>query len=541
MGAKITNSRAGADMARVAAVPQLDLSLGARALITRRIERELRTRKIAVPEKAQQKKELPPFHNWLEEVSPSFNWNWRHGLYLQQKFEEWIAGKYRHIAFFLPPRHSKSETITVRGPAYLLERNPCDRIIVTAYGDQLARMFSRKTRNLLRGRVALSKEKDAQDEWETVAGGGMRAAGLRSGLTGRGANWIFVDDPIASRREAESQAFRDAIYNGYTDDVFTRLEPGGKICWIQTRWHYDDPAGRIERSETAHNWHFVSLPALAEEEDLLGRAVGEALCPERYDRDALLAIKATLPRTFISLYQQRPSPVEGSVLQLGWFKRYKTPPAQYVRIIQSWDTAMKGAEINDPWACLTIGEAKDGGFYLLDGLRENCGYPEGKRQIKLQYLKWRPDIVLIENKSSGEALIQEYKHEMVEEAPGKKLPIKGMDPEGDKAARASAESDTIEGGLVWLPEWAEWLPEFEDEIRSFPLGAYDHYVDALTQALKYLTGKRAQMKIGKLKVGTAQPPKDGYTEMETVKLPTQEEMARLQLGWTWKDVLKHRR
>lgn len=522
------------------------LSPRERALVLRGLAQEIRERKVPVPEKTVSRKVMPSYHDWLCEVSPSFNWDFPHTLFLEQLFEDWIAGKYRHVMLSVPPQHGKSQTITVRGPAYLLERDPKTKIMIAAYDDTLARMFSRQARGLLHGRVPFSKEKSAQGEWETEAGGGIRAGGLRSGFTGRGAHWVFIDDPTKNRREAESKAFRESTFSGYRDDLRTRLNQykgnPGKIFLIQTRWHFEDLSGQIQRSEEAEDWHVVVLPAIAEANDPMGRAIGEALCPALHPIEELRKLEKTLPRTFISLYQGRPAPAEGSVIQLSWFKRYTTPPARYTRILQSWDCAAKGAEVNDPWACLTIGEGKDGNYYVLHGVRDNYGYPEGKRQILNQYLRWYPNMVLIEDKSSGESLIQEYKQIEVPEAPAKRIPIKGVEPEGDKIARASNESDTIEAGLVYLPESADWLPDFEDEIRSFPLGAYDHYVDALSQALRYLTEKKGKMQIGRFKVGKPpEPPKDGIEDIPPVKLPSQEEMERLRQGWTWQDVLKNRR
>lgn len=244
---------------------------------------------------------------------------------------------------FVPPRHGKSELTTVRYPAWRLERKPTTRVIVGCYNSTLAEKFSRKARRICNERMALSRDRVAVSDWETEAGGGLRAVGVGSGVTGQGGDLIIVDDPIKSREEANSQAYRERVWTWWTDDLYTRLEPDAAIVLILTRWHMDDLAGRILASEDAPNWTVVSLPAFAEANDPLGRSEGEALCPERFDERDLAEIKAVQGSSFEALYQQRPSALEGSIFKREWWRYYREAP-RFSRIIQSWDTAFKAGQ-----------------------------------------------------------------------------------------------------------------------------------------------------------------------------------------------------
>src|SRR6185369_2890471 len=202
-------------------------------------------------------------------------------------------------------------------PVYRLRLDPALRVVVGAYNATLASKFSRKARRIaLAAGVALSDERTAVEDLETTAGGGMRAVGVGGGITGQGGDLIVIDDPVKSREEAESEVYREKVWSWYTDDLYTRLEPGGAMILIMTRWHMDDLAGRILASEGAAKWTVVNLPALAVENDALGRAMGEALCPERYDEAALEAIKSEggmSAYSFAALYQQDPRPRDGNM------------------------------------------------------------------------------------------------------------------------------------------------------------------------------------------------------------------------------------
>jgi predicted phage terminase large subunit-like protein len=413
------------------------------------------------------------FDQWLKEVSPSFRWDWQHLVYVRKKLEP-IGTRPCKIMIFMPPRHGKSEQVTVRYPAYHLEKFPDDRVIVGCYNQTLANKFSRKTRKLLRERIPLSNERTAVEDWETMQNGGYRAVGVGGGITGQGGNLVIIDDPVKSREEANSEAYRNRLWDWYTDDLYTRLEPNASLILIQTRWHQDDLAGRILDSDDAPNWEVINFPALAEENDPLGRAEGEALCPDRYDVEALLNIQQIQKANFQALYQQRPTAVEGAILKREYWRYYKELPETKL-IVQSWDTAFKAKTSNDYSACLTVG-VTDTGFYGMDRWKARVEFPELKRAVIQKANEFNPNEILIEDKASGQSLIQELRRET-------RLPIIAIQVDTDKIARANASTGVLEAGKFHLPEKGVWVLDFIDNCAIFPNGAHDDDVDTLTQFL----------------------------------------------------------
>ncbi len=428
------------------------------------------------------------FPQWLPHASPTFTWDWAFQSLIQQAVGEILRGENDRLILSLPPRHGKSELVTVRLPAHVLEYNPDFRWIIGAYSQTLANKFSRKTRNIARDRgITLSKERRAVDDWETENGapvpGGLRAAGVGAGVTGMGGHGIIIDDPVKNRAEANSQTYRDATYEWYKDDLFTRLEPGGFIILIMTRWHQDDLAGRILREEgdqaEGGDWKVINLPAIAEDNDPLGRPLDAALCPERYNEQALGRIKKVLGESFFALYQGRPVAAEGNLIKRQWFRYYGAQPAPNVtlEIIQSWDTASKATELSAYSVCTTWFVTRLG-WYLVDVLRERMEYPALKRAVINQAGNWKPSAVLIEDKSTGQSLIQELRgHPTV-------API-AIEPEGDKITRMSVESVAYESGMVLHPEHAPWLVDFEAELTGFPLAPTADQVDSVSQFLRW--------------------------------------------------------
>ena len=257
---------------------------------------------------------MRPFDEWLREAEGHWTWDWPHQLRIYEKLQMMTEGKAKRLMIFMPPRHSKSETVTVRYAAWRLLREPGMRVILGCYNQRLANRFSRKIRSLVERRIGLSPARKAADEWETKAGGGLCAVGVGAGVTGYGAELIVIDDPVKNRAEAESTAYRERTWDWFNDDIYTRLEPGASIVLIQTRWHEDDLAGRLlaEAAEGGEEWEVLSMPAIAEEDTADWRDAGEALCPERYDREAFDRIRKKIGSyAFASLYQQRPVPRDG--------------------------------------------------------------------------------------------------------------------------------------------------------------------------------------------------------------------------------------
>lgn len=424
------------------------------------------------------------FDNWLTVVSPTFCWNWRHLEYVRREgLDGIINGSIKRLALFMPPRHGKTEMVTVRLPAWWLEKDQNQRVIIGAYNQTLAEKFSRKTRRIAQSRIKISYERKAVSDWETEAGGGLRAVGVGGGVTGMGANIIIIDDPVKNREEANSEVYRNKVYDWYTDDLFTRLEPGGCIILIMTRWHEDDLAGRLIHGDQSHKWHIINLPAEAEENDALGRNIGEALCPERFDEKALKNIKEELKESYLALYQQRPSAVEGEIFKRYWWGYYSISP-YFEKIIHSWDTAFKKGALNDYSVCTIWGVAKNG-YYLIHRWKEKVEFPELKKVVVMLAQQFPPDQILIEDKASGQSLMQELERETV-------LPIKAIKVDVDKVARANSATPIIEAGKVFLPEGAQWLNDFLNNLSSFPNAPHDDDVDSVTQFILNEKDKQRQ-------------------------------------------------
>ena len=206
------------------------------------------------------------FRDWIKTKTLNWIWDWRHQLYLYNKLEMVTNGETKRLMIFMPPRHSKSETVTVRYTAWRMVRDPASNIILGCYNQRLANRFSRKIRRIVGSEIPLSKERKAADEWETLDGGSLSAVGVGAGVTGYGANLIVIDDPVKNRSEAESKAYRENTWDWFNDDIYTRLEPNAAIILIQTRWHEDDLAGRLlnESENGGEQWDVVSLPAIAQ-------------------------------------------------------------------------------------------------------------------------------------------------------------------------------------------------------------------------------------------------------------------------------------
>lgn len=418
---------------------------------------------------------VAPFSTWLGEVSPAYRWDWPHLQKIQEVLEQVTSGAARRLMLFVPPRHGKSEMTTVRYPVWRLERDPNLRVIIGAYNQTLASSFSRKARKLALTRFTLAHERTAVEDWQTPDGGGMRAAGVGAGVTGRGADLVIIDDPVKNREEAESATYRDRVWDWYTDDLYTRLEPGAALILIMTRWHEDDLAGRILASERASDWQMVCLPAFAEEGDPLGRSPGAALCPERYDERALGAIQEVLgTRSFTALYQQRPQPAEGALFKRQWFKVVDEAPAD-LRWHRYWDLAASTKTTADYTASSAEALGDDGTLYIKDMRRGRWEWPDAKRII-IQTMLAEPDTQhAIEEALHGLAALQELRRDptLVN------VTLRGVKVDRDKVSRALPWAARAEAGKVALVR-GTWIGAFIDEVCQFPQGAHDDQVDTVS-------------------------------------------------------------
>jgi predicted phage terminase large subunit-like protein len=430
---------------------------------------------------------------YCELVTPSWRWDWPHLRYLDGVLDRVAAGTLKRVILELPPRHGKTEKATVRHPAYRLERKPSLRIILAAHTDKLAWKFSRKIQRIVRGRIELSPEKTAADDWETSEGGGVRAVGVGTGIAGLPGDLVLVDDPFKSRKEAYSESYRDRVWEWFTEDLYTRLEPGAALVITMTRRHEDDLVGRILASENAADWVVVRLPALAEEDDPLGRPLGAALCPDRYDEAALEKIRKDIGEiSFSSLYQQRPSPASGLVFKTEWLRYYTTRdhpiiedgiavpmlPVVWSSHLQTWDMSFKDKSDSDYVAGHFLSRL-NADCYLRARTHKRMDFPATIEAVK-QLTRAHPEaqLKLVEDKANGPAVISSLRSKITG--------LVAVEPEGDKVSRAWAVTPMFESGNVWFPHptIAPWIRELVLELIRFPLGANDDDVDALVQGLR---------------------------------------------------------
>lgn len=440
------------------------------------------------------------FDDWLKRTSPHLTWTWNHQKYLFERLQKVTAGEVKRMMIFMPPRHAKSETVTIHYSAFRVNLDPRINIILGSYNQKLANRFSRRIKKLAEIRkVELSKERRSADEWETQAGGGVRAVGVGSGVTGFGAGLVVIDDPVKNRAQAESRAWRDNTWDWFNDDIYTRLEPGAAVILIQTRWHEDDLAGRLlnEAAAGGEPWEVVKLPALAEgrigdaaERDPLGRAPGEALCRDRFDETELARIKRKLgSRSFSALYQQHPVPGEGVLFKREWFKRIVTKAPAGLRWVRAYDLAVSTKTSSDHTASFRCAlDESSGDLYIADGFRGRIEFPEQKRLIK-ELIESEPDTRhCIESALHGQAFVQELQREVRLARRG----ISAVRPDADKVTRAHAWTARAEAGKVVLVQ-GPWIGEFLDEVCSFPFAKHDDQVDAVSLAVQVIArgGKKA--------------------------------------------------
>jgi predicted phage terminase large subunit-like protein len=417
---------------------------------------------------------------------PQFELAHHHEL-IVSRLEAVERGEISRLMIFLPPRHGKSLLASTLFPAWYLGRN-CERhIIFATYGQELSDDFGRKVRNLIADPVhraifpgcSLSEDSSAAHRFNTVRGGAYFAVGRGGPITGRGAHLLIIDDALKDHAEANSETVRRALYDWYSSVAYTRLAPNGAIVLIQTRWHQDDLAGRLLANSFGDDWEVLNLPAIAEHDESFRRE-GEALWPDRFGLVELGKIRnAVGERAWASLYQQRPAAAEGVIFKRNYWQSYRPPLSVALsRIVQSWDTAFKRGTENDFSVCTTWG-AGENGYYLLHVWRGRVEFPELKRVLASLAEQWKPNAILVEDRASGQSLIQELKQFTA-------LPILPVKVDSDKQTRAQAVTPLMEAGKIFLPESAPWVNDFIEEMACFPHGMHDDVVDATTQALNYL-------------------------------------------------------
>jgi predicted phage terminase large subunit-like protein len=291
----------------------------------------------------------------------------------------------------------------------------------------------------------------------------------------------LIDDPTKSAAAANSDAYRQSLHEWFESTAYTRLQgESAAIVIIATRWHMDDLPGWLLREHAEENWSVLSLPAVAETDEGW-RQEGEALWPKRFALKRLEQIRATVGgAAWASLYMQRPAAAEGAIFKREWWRYWTeaTLPARFEEIVLSVDSAFKTGRENDYSVGLVLGVGP-AGYYVLDVTRKRLEFPALKREIEMLALKWKPDVVLVEDKASGMSLLQELRV-------GTQLPILAIKVDADKVTRANAVTPLVESGRCFLPASASWLSDFLEEISSFPAAPHDDMVDALAQSLNHV-------------------------------------------------------
>ena len=388
----------------------------------------------------------------------------------------------------MPPRHGKSELISKWALLWYLVVNPTHRIILASYSAELASFWGRAVRELVaaHGRelgIELQRGEQRAHEWYLTTGGGMVTAGVAGSVTGKGADLVVIDDPIKNAAEAMSETRREAIWAWWQSTIRTRLEPGASAIVLQTRWHEADLAGRlIAGADEGEPWSLLSLSALAEENDPLGRPVGASLWPSRYNRQALLRIqKAIGNRFWAALYRQAPTGGGlGFFPELAGWQTYRTLPArQECVLLLSLDMTLKEGPETD-FVSLLLWAFDGRRLWLVDERHERGALRKAIAWIQAMRAAY-PEIreILVEDKALGPGVVEVLRHDVPE------LMVHTFEPRGSKEARAAAAEPFVRDGRVLLPtvDTAPWVYDFVRELVSFPLGAHDDRVDATTQMI----------------------------------------------------------
>ena len=430
------------------------------------------------------------FLDFVRAMWPAFIEGYHHSK-MADAFERVARGELKRLIINMPPRHTKSEFASYLLPAWYLGLSPEKKVIQTAHTAELAVGFGRKVRNLVGDPdfqrvfpgVGLQADSKAAGRWNTSANGEYFAIGVGGAVTGKGADLLIIDDPH-SEQEGQSldPAVFDRVYEWYTSGPRQRLQPGGSIVIVMTRWHKRDLTGAILKSsierDGADEWEVIEFPAIMES--------GRALWPEFWGIEELEKLRAELPVSkWSAQYQQDPAAEEGALVKREWWKVWEEEqPPKCEFIIQSWDTAFLKSERADFSACTTWGVWYSVGtdgyaqpqLMLLHAFKERMEFPELKLRAYDTWREWKPDAFIVQAKAAGSPLIFELRR--------MGIPVQDFTPSrgNDKVARVNAVADLFASGIVWAPK-KRFSEEVIEEFASFPTGDHDDLVDSSTQAL----------------------------------------------------------
>lgn len=431
------------------------------------------------------------FLAFVQSVWPDFIYG-RHHARIAAEFERVARGECKRLIINLGPRHTKSEFGSFLLPAWFLGRFPNKKVIQCSHTADLAVGFGRKVRNLVDSpayqevfpNVGLRSDSKAAGRWNTSAGGDYFAIGVGGAVTGKGADLLIIDDPHSEQEAAiaaSNPEIYDKVYEWYTSGPRQRLQPGGAIIIIQTRWSKRDLTGQVLEAAAQRgneNWKVVEFPAILPS--------GKPLWPEFWSLEELEATRDAIDISkWQAQYQQDPTSEEGAIVKREWWQKWTKedpPPTDF--ILMTWDTAFEKSQRADYSACTVWGvfyqDNEDGkmqaNIIMLDAKRGRYEFPELKQVVLDDYNYWQPDSIIVEKKASGAPLIYELR------AMG--IPVMEFTPTrgNDKISRLNAVADLFHSGRVWAPN-TRFADEVIEEVASFPAGQHDDYVDTVSMAM----------------------------------------------------------
>ena len=434
-------------------------------------------------EKTKQSKVHDSFLDFVKHVWPEFI-EGKHHKKIADKFNQIASGKIKRLIINMPPRHTKSEFASYLLPSWMVGRKPDLKIIQTTHTTELAIRFGRKAKTLMDSpeykevfKTRLREDSQAAGKWETEQGGEYYAAGVGSAISGRGADVLIIDDPH-SEQDALNVTALERAYEWYTSGPRQRLQPGGAIVVVMTRWNMKDLTGMLLKSQKelkSDKWEIIEFPAILPS--------NKPVWPEYWKKEELEGVKASISvGKWNAQWMQNPTAEEGAIIKREWWKVWEKdaiPPLQH--IIQSYDTAFLKKETADysaitTWGVFQPNDDSPPNLILLDALKDRLEFPELRKTALEQYRYWNPETVIIESKASGLPLTYELRK--------MGIPVINYTPSkgNDKHARVNAVAPLFESGVIWAPDH-KFAEEVIEECASFPYGDHDDLVDSMTQAV----------------------------------------------------------
>lgn len=401
---------------------------------------------------------------------------------IAEALQDVAEGRLKRLMIFMPPRHGKTNLSTVKFPSWFLGKYPDKKIITSSYSSELATKFGRQVRNICKDdkfkyifpKFAMSGDSTASNRFDTTEGGGYMATGVGGSITGSGADIFIIDDPVKNREEADSQVYRDKVFDWYSSTAYTRLQGLGAMIIILTRWHQDDLAGRLLNAaeEGGDKWRVIEYPALATE-TTEKRDAGQALWPEQFDRDKLESIrKAVAPRDWFALYQQTPTGEAAQEFHREWFRYWDNLP-QDLEFLTVVDPAFKKKKTSDYSVVMTVG-VKGNNRYIVDYTRGKYAPDELIGHIITHLKKWNPKSVGVEA-YAAQTVIGFYLQEKMNE---QNITVQYQEilQKGDKATKIRRLINPWRDGKIYHHRT---MIELEEELLAFPVGTHDDIIDSI--------------------------------------------------------------